>query len=311
MIDNNDKYVVANLPINLSQRFLNSGYKVVESIKDCDDLSKIEVIIGKPEKDILIKCNQLKWLQLESAGTNGYENKHLYSNSEISLTTSSGVYGIPIAEFVIGSMLLMGKQSISNHIGIRFGGTLKMPHSNDIELNKASILIFGCGDIGQQISRRLLALGCNQVIGVNRSGNQADNFSKVVSLSKCYEYIAESDYIISAMPENNESINFWNLEKFKMMKNNCIFINVGRGSAVIEKDIEVALKKNIISGAVLDVCSQEPISKFNKFRYTKRLILTNHSSYYSNHNKERYYNILEENIEHYLSKEKLVNLYTF
>jgi phosphoglycerate dehydrogenase-like enzyme len=47
---------------------------------------------------------------------------------------------------------------------------------------------------------------------------------------------------------------FINIEStFSKMKKSSVFINIGRGSTVKEEDLILALKQEMISGAVLDV----------------------------------------------------------
>ena len=41
------------------------------------------------------------------------------------------------------------------------------------------------------------------------------------------------------------------------MKKDAVFINIGRGSAVIEQDLIEALNNDVIRGAVLDVCQHD------------------------------------------------------
>ena len=45
------------------------------------------------------------------------------------------------------------------------------------------------------------------------------------------------------------------------MNKNAVFINIGRGTAVVEKDISDALNNNTIRGALLDVTQKEPLEK--------------------------------------------------
>jgi phosphoglycerate dehydrogenase-like enzyme len=43
------------------------------------------------------------------------------------------------------------------------------------------------------------------------------------------------------------------------MKKSGVFMNIGRGSTVVEKDLVRALKEKVIAGAVLDVYYEEPL----------------------------------------------------
>ena len=79
---------------------------------------------------------------------------------------------------------------------------------------------------------------------------------------------------------------FWRLcinnEAFNKVERKPIFINVGRGGTVCEKDLTEALDKGIISGAGLDVLEDEnPNLMNNNLVGRHNVILTPHSAFYS------------------------------
>ncbi len=49
---------------------------------------------------------------------------------------------------------------------------------------------------------------------------------------------------------------------FKLMKDGSVFINVGRGNTVNQKDLEECVEK--FRGVALDVFESEPLNKDNK-----------------------------------------------
>lgn len=263
------------------------------------------------EKADLKRMPNLSFMQLSSAGTNGYDDPSLYANPDVTLATASGVYGDPIAEYVIGGMLCMGKRSLANYLssrGFLFSRGLAMESGMDIELSKASVGIWGCGDIGKKIAQRLRALECHCVYGVSRSGkNPNDVFTKTYMLENCEVILPRCDYIVSAMPENPDSIHYWNRNRFEQMKSGCIFLNVGRGSAVVLKDLQCALNHRRISGAVIDVSEPEPVPLWHPYRLTRRLLLTNHSSFFSNSNKERLIALYKSQFQKYVLGQELEN----
>ncbi len=285
------------------------GFTVVKSL---DELSKeklqyVEAVIGTPPKDKLKLLPNLRWLQLNSAGTNGYENPLLYADpGELLITSAIGVYSIPIAEYTIGAMILMSKKALANNLCTRlWHKRLRIDAESDIELSISNVAIWGTGNIGTTLGKMLRGLGCQNIIGINRQGRSAQYFDSTYSLSESVAVIRESDYIISVMPENSDSIGFWNLSKFSEMKKRCIFINVGRGSAVVQRDLIKALNNKMLSGAVLDVSDPDPIPLYSILRNVNRLLLTNHASYFSNLNSERFEKLVFEQLEKYLTGEEL------
>ena len=62
------------------------------------------------------------------------------------------------------------------------------------------------------------------------------------------------------------------------MRPTAMFINVGRGQAVVEDDLVHALKNKQIAAAVLDVYRTEPLPPEHAFWDTPNLILTSHTA---------------------------------
>ncbi len=79
---------------------------------------------------------------------------------------------------------------------------------------------------------------------------------------------------------------------------------------VVQRDLITALRKKLISGAVLDVSTPDPIPKFSAFRFHKRLLLTNHSSSFSVYNSERFNNLVLNQVQKYKKGERLDNIFS-
>lgn len=77
-----------------------------------------------------------------------------------------------------------------------------------------------------------------------------DIFTETYMLENCEEILSCCDFIVFAMPENHDLVHYWNRNRFERMKNGCIFLNVGCGSAVVFKDLQYALNHRRISGAL-------------------------------------------------------------
>lgn len=74
-----------------------------------EEVRDAEVFVGWPDDDQLAAMPSLRWLQLPSAGANGYTNRPSLSE-QVVVTNSSGVFGIPGAEHAIALMLSFTRQ---------------------------------------------------------------------------------------------------------------------------------------------------------------------------------------------------------
>lgn len=73
--------------------------------------------------------------------------------------------------------------------------------------------------------------------------------------------IPTADFVVGVLPKTPDTHHFFNTAFFEKMKPSGVFMNIGRGPTCKEVDLIEALKKETISGAVLDVFEQEPLSK--------------------------------------------------
>ena len=86
------------------------------------------------------------------------------------------------------------------------------------------------------------------------------------------------------------------------MNKNSVFINVGRGNAVVEDDIIYALQNNLIKGALLDVTPMEPLKAESKLYNIspEKLLITNHSLSINDDTIEKGFEFFYKNFENYL-----------
>lgn len=129
-------------------------------------------------------------------------------------------------------------------------------------LSGSKVGIFGLGRIGLAIAKRLKNFETEKILYHNRSIN--------AEAEKCgFEYVpldtlfAESDFLIVACALTKETKKFFDLEVFKKMKKNVIFINVSRGDVVNQDDLCIALKDGIIGAAGTNLVIQ--LASFIRF----------------------------------------------
>lgn len=114
------------------------------------------------------------------------------------------------------------------------------------------------------------------------------------------------DIVICTMPSTKETIGIINKDKFSIMKDESIFINVGRGNIVNEKDLVKYIDK--FKGVYLDVFENEPLDRYSKLWDFENVIITPHNSWISDKNKERTFNVIYNNLKKYKDGEKLNNV---
>ena len=94
------------------------------------------------------------------------------------------------------------------------------------------------------------------------------------------------------------------------MKENAIFLNVGRGTNVDLEALCDALESKKIAGAGIDVTDPEPLPKGHRAWHTERLLITPHASggYTLPETWRRFMKILEKNLDAYANGKDLTNI---
>ena len=72
-----------------------------------EDFADSNILFGRFPADMIKDVKDLKWLQLPSAGINGFTDDSIYPNNDVILTTASGAFGVTIAEYQVMMLLMM------------------------------------------------------------------------------------------------------------------------------------------------------------------------------------------------------------
>lgn len=145
-----------------------------------------------------------------------------------------------------------------------------------VDLQGKTLGILGLGRIGKTLAKRTKAFDMNVVYHnrnrISKSNEKTLNV-KYVSFEKL---VKQSDIISIHVPHTKETEHLFDMKVFRKMKKSAFLINTARGKIVNEKELVVALKKNIIAGAGLDVFEEEPISTKNPLTKLQNVVLAPH-----------------------------------
>ena len=285
------------------------NYKLGKDLNE-EDFENVQIIIGNCKHDLLNKFNKLEWVQLQSAGTDGYTTAGVLPENT-KLTNATGTYGLTISEYLIGSTLMMQRRFLQYVDNQR--KSLWQPEGNIQSIYGSTFLIIGLGDIGTEFAKRVKAMG-GYTIGVKRTIYGDEEY-----VDECYtteelkNLLHRADVIVSSVPNTPQTKHMYNKEIFTKMKSNAVFINVGRGNAVVLDDLCDALDKELIFGAVIDVTDPEPLPNTHRAWQTSNLFITPHVSgnYSLEETKRRFIRLASQNLENYKNKENLISEVNF
>ena len=134
------------------------------------------------------------------------------------------------------------------------------------------------GNLGSSLAYRLHLLGA-QVIGVRRQAQiTLPGVERMIELKHLSEVLPCADAVILCLPANSETQGFFTHREFALMKQDAVFVNVGRGSLVNDRDILQALDEGQIGGAILDVTQEEPLPADDPLWDHEQVIITPHAA---------------------------------
>lgn len=288
------------------------GRKKIEIVEVSDSgaalthASDADIIAGFPATiPSLTEAKNLKWLHSFSAGMDRVLRPEVVA-SPILISNSSGVHVIPIAEHVIGFMLLSTRefyQTFKNqqkHLWNR--------STTVLELRGKTVLIVGMGTIGTEIARLLHAFGVS-VLALTRTKKPKPAFVKELKTAAALPlFLPRADFVVLALPYTNDTYHYFGMREFRRMKKTAVIINIGRGALINENELIEALQRKIIKGAALDVTETEPLPEESPLWGMENVIITPHHSGFSEKFMDRIIELFCENLRAFVRGEPLITL---
>ena len=236
-------------------------------------VSRAQVIFGNVMPEYIRQAENLVWVQLGSAGADEYVND---VPEHVLLTNATGGYGETISEHILAMLLMLQKKLHIYHDSMRDGVWEK--RGKVLSIRDSVCLILGMGDIGGRFAEKAKMLGA-YIIGVRRSDmRKPDYCDELYTMEHIDELLPRADSVVMALPNTAETRGIIDRRRLWLMKDECILINVGRGSAVVKEDLIEALNGDKIWGAGIDVAYPEPLPVDDPLWKAKNLIITPHTS---------------------------------
>ncbi|GLY20954.1 D-2-hydroxyacid dehydrogenase [Micromonospora sp. NBRC 101691] len=253
--------------------------------------------------ELLGKCDGLRWVQITAAGFDWVTGETMQRRLAEGLvyTRSPNSYNVPIAEYVIGAVLMHFRAFPAHREAQERREWVRIVARDVIG---STMVVFGTGGIGREVAWRAQALGAT-VIGVNRTGAPAEGFERVVAYADHLALLPEADSVVLAMPLTTENRYFFDAERFAAMKETAVLVNVGRGALVVEDALVDAMHAGRIAGAVLDVFEEEPLPADHRLWGLPNTTITPHTSFRGSGNLQRLYADFCANLDRYLAGEEL------
>lgn len=233
-----------------------------------DDPCTAEIVFGNPDPGVVAANAALRWLQLESVGFGEYAALDWTRPAgPVQVSNLAGFFADPVAESALAGILALGRgidrltrlQDRREWDGDAIRARLRL-------LRGARVLLFGHGAINRRLAELLAPFGC-AITALARGWPEA-------ALTRA---LATADIVVATVPATPTTAGLFDAARFAALPAGAIFCNFGRGSLVVEADLDAALRRGHLGGAVIDVTCDEPLPPDHPFWTAPNLILTQHS----------------------------------
>lgn len=232
------------------------------------------VWLGQPDllATLLRQGHTPQWVQSTWAGITPLLAEGL--GRDYRLSRAVGIFGQVMAEYVLTYMLGHEREVMARLVS---QVERKWDNRTGQSLVGRKVLIVGAGDIGQTVAQFLQPFGV-ELYAIASSAREQAPFTEVATLNDLPRLVTQMDYVINLLPNTPETHDLYDAELFALFNPNAVFINAGRGVAVVDADLVEALRLGHLAGAIIDVCRQEPLPGKHPFWTAWGLLLTGHSS---------------------------------
>ena len=177
-----------------------------------------------------------------------------------------------MAEFVLA--LIMNHLRDLNAYKIKQLKSIWKP-SGYLRIKEVRVGIMGVGAIGKTVATGLQKAGFN-VIGWARTDREEPGMDIYHGQKGLPRFLSQTDILISILPLTPQTKGILNKKTLGLLPKHAFVINVGRGEQIVEEDLLQFISEGHLSGASLDVFSEEPLPKTSKLWGHPRVNITPH-----------------------------------
>ena len=270
--------------------------EVPERIQDADVIIVNKIQVNEAS---IGAARNLKLVCVTATGTNNLDKEYLDKRG-IAWRNVAGYSTETVAQHTFALLFYLWEKLryYDDYVkSEKYVGDITFTHFDNVfhDLNGKTWGIIGLGAIGRRVADIAKMFGCHVIYYSTTGKNNQPGYERV----EFDELLAKSDIVSVHAPLTEQTEGLMNAEAFSKMKPSAIFLNLGRGPIVVERDLADALENKTIAGAGLDVLTVEPMSAENPLKRIKdsdRLIITPHIAWASLEARTRLMKIIEGQI---------------
>ncbi|MCU4298822.1 D-2-hydroxyacid dehydrogenase [Brevibacterium permense] len=215
----------------------------------------------------------LRWIHTSSIGVDPLLTPEIV-NSDLLVSNSRGVCERPIAEWVLGVLIMFAKDLRRT---IELQQERRWLHRETHPILGRRVVVVGPGPVGRETALLLRAAGMNVTI-VGRSQRTDPVLGQIQSLDSLDEILPTVDDVVLTLPLTEQTAGMFDAQRIHRMRSGANLINVGRGAVVVADDLLEAIDDDLLGGAALDVFDHEPLPEQHPFWSRRNILVSPHAS---------------------------------
>src|SRR4051812_31644258 len=231
-----------------------------------------EMVAGAPH---------LKWVHSPAAAVEGLLPLAALGARHITISNSRGIQAIPMAESVMGGLLVLARKYDRTLEAQRERRWIQNELVDDWPwlLHGKRMTIVGLGSIGIEIAKRAHAFGMT-ITGVRRhpERDKPDCVDRVFGDRQLDDALAGCDILVLAAPGVAATQAMIGPRQLALLSRGAILVNVARAAIVDQQALMQGLESGRLGGAMLDVFEREPLDPRSPLWSMRNVVITPHSS---------------------------------
>jgi len=251
---------------------------------------------GSPASPVPGWPRGLAWIQTLSTGVDAYP--HWMFDGPV-VTCGRGLHAIPIAEFVLASMLAVEKRFPA--VWVTEAARWHRPTLGS--LHGKTLGLIGFGAIGSAIAERAIPFGM-RVIAHRRSGEAPS--VPGVALGDLHRTVSEADHLVLAVPLTPATRDILGAEALAEAKPGVHVVNIARGGVLDQDALLAALDDGRVGFASLDVTDPEPLPAGHRLYGHPSVNVSPHLSAGGSANTQGFVSLFLDNLNRFLAGADLI-----
>lgn len=272
-----------------------------EIIDNCKDANILISLYEPITSRVMSALTQLRFISLASIGYNTVDMDYA-TDSKIHVSNNPNYCTEEVADHTVALILALNRGLFQYHKSVQQDKVwlYDIAGPDMHRLSTRTLGLAGFGSIARKVAGRMKAFG-SRVMAYDPYVAKEVGEGLGVEIVPLGTLLEESHIISVHMPLTRNTENFFNRERFCLMKQKPMFINCARGGVVDEDDLIEALDNGQVSTAGLDVLKSETPDLENcGFLNRDNVILTPHAAFYSLNSMEESQILTVEHVKCFL-----------